>query len=107
VYWGDDPYTLSMFYFGTPFSGFIENGGHFIKGGSQELSNYLASYIEKNGGSILLGKRVEKIIIKKGMATGVTFRDNFSKSLESITISYDNVIANCAIPTVPQMLDEP
>ncbi|MFD2724672.1 phytoene desaturase family protein [Hyunsoonleella rubra] len=57
VYWGDDPYTLSMFYFGMPFSGFIENGGFFIKGGSQQLSSYLASYIEKNGGSVLLGKK--------------------------------------------------
>ncbi|WP_240740151.1 NAD(P)-binding protein [Flagellimonas allohymeniacidonis] len=27
AYWGDDPYTLSMFYFGLPFSGFIERGG--------------------------------------------------------------------------------
>jgi phytoene dehydrogenase-like protein len=71
VYWGDDPYTLSMFYFAVPFSGFIENGGHFIKGGSQQLSNYLASYIEKNGGSVLLGKRAEKIITNNGKATGV------------------------------------
>lgn len=107
VYWGDDPYTLSMFYFGVPFSGFIENGGHFIKGGSQQLSNYLASYIEKNGGSVLLGKRVEKISINNGKATGVTFRDSFNDSSEPITILSDNVVANCAIPTVPSMLDEP
>ncbi|AXG71128.1 phytoene desaturase (lycopene-forming) [Kordia sp. SMS9] len=107
VYWGDDPYTLSMFYFGTPFSGFIEGGGHFIKGGSQQLSNYLASYIEKNGGSVLLGKIAEKINIKDGKATGVTFRDSFNKSIEAITISCDNVVANCAIPLVPSMLNEP
>ena len=107
VYWGDDPYTLSMFYFATPFSGFNENGGHFIKGGSQQLSNYLASYIEKNGGSVLLGKRAEKIITNNGTATGVTFRDSFNDHSKPITILCDNVIANCAIPTVPAMLDEP
>jgi all-trans-retinol 13,14-reductase len=76
-YWGDDPYTLSMFYFGLPFSGFIENGGHFIKGGSQQLSDHLAAYIEKQGGTVLLGKKVEKIITKNGKVTGVTFRDQF------------------------------
>ena len=65
-YWGDDPYTLSMFYFGMPMAGFIENGGHFIKGGSQQLSNHLAEYIEKQGGSVLLGKKAEKIITKNG-----------------------------------------
>lgn len=107
VYWGDDPYTLSMFYFALPFSGFIENGGHFIKGGSQQLSNYLASYVEKNGGSVLLGKRVEKIITNNGKATAVTFRDSFNGNSKPTTILCDNVIANCAIPTVPSLLDEP
>ncbi|MFD0864035.1 phytoene desaturase family protein [Sungkyunkwania multivorans] len=107
VYWGDDPYTLSMFYFGIPFSGFIENGGHFIKGGSQQLSNYLASYIEKNGGSVLLGKKAEKILTNNGKATGVTFRDSFNENAKPTTILCDNVIANCAIPLVPSLLDEP
>lgn len=107
VYWGDDPYTLSMFYFAVPFSGFIENGGHFIKGGSQQLSNYLASYIEKNGGSVLLGKRAEKIIINNGIATGVVFNDSFNEHSKSMTIMCDNVIANCAIPLVPSILDAP
>ncbi len=107
AYWGDDPYTLSMFYYGLPFSGFIENGGHFIKGGSQQLSNHLASYIENQGGSVLLGKKVNKIVTENGKVTGVTFRDSFNNSLEPVTIPCDNVVANCAIPLVPAMLDEP
>lgn len=107
AYWGDDPYTLSMFYFGMPFSGFVENGGHFIKGGSQQLSNHLASYIEKHGGSVLLGKKVEKIVSNNGQVTGVTFRDNFNEKSNSVTISCDNVVANCAIPLIPELLDEP
>ena len=107
AYWGDDPYTLSMFYFGMPFGSFVECGGHFIKGGSQQLSNHLAAYIEKQGGSVLLGKKAEKIETKNGQATGVTFRDVFNKNSKPITISCDNVVANCAIPLVPAMLDEP
>ncbi len=107
AYWGDDPYTLSMFYYGLPFSGFIENGGHFIKGGSQRLSDHLAAYIEKHGGTVLLGKKVENIVTENGRVTGVTFRDNFNKDLDAITISCDNAVANCAIPSVPAMLDEP
>jgi phytoene dehydrogenase-like protein len=106
-YWGDDPYTLSMFYFGLPFSGFVGPGGHFIKGGSQMLSSHLASFIEQNGSTILLGKKVEKVVIENGRVTGVSFRDRFNKSLEPVTISCDNVVANCAIPLVPALLDEP
>ncbi|NND16493.1 MAG: NAD(P)/FAD-dependent oxidoreductase, partial [Eudoraea sp.] len=107
VYWGDDPYTLSMFYYGLPFSGFIENGGHFIKGGSQQLSDHLAAYIEKQGGTVLLGKKAEKIITGNGQVTGVIFRDYFNKALDPVTIYCDNVVANCAIPVVPALLDEP
>ena len=106
-YWGDDPYTLSMFYFGLPFAGFIESGGHFIKGGSQKLSDHLASYIEKQGGTVLLGKKAEKIITENGRVTGVTFRDVFNKEEDPVTISCDNVVANAAIPIVPDLLDEP
>ena len=107
AYWGDDPYTLSMFYFGLPFAGFIEAGGHFIKGGSQMLSNHLAAFIEKQGGTVLLGKKAEKIITENGKATGVTFSDVFNKEEDPVTISCDNVVANAAIPTVPALLDEP
>lgn len=107
AYWGDDPYTLSMFYFGLPFAGFIESGGHFIKGGSQKLSDHLAAFIKKQGGTVLLGKKVEKIITKNGKATGVTFHDVFNEKRGSVTIACDNVVANAAIPTVPALLDEP
>lgn len=107
VYYADDPYALSMFYFGLPQSGFIGAGGYFIKGGSQELSSYLASYIEKNGGTVLLGKKAEKIITENGRATAVTFSDSFNTKLKPVTIACDNVVANCAIPLVTEMLDEP
>jgi all-trans-retinol 13,14-reductase len=106
-YWGDDPYDLSMFYFGMPLSGFIENGGHFIKGGSQQLSDHLAASIEKYGGTVLLGKKAEKIITKNGKVSGVTFSDHFNKSIDPVSISCDNVVASCAIPVVPALLDEP
>jgi phytoene dehydrogenase-like protein len=106
-YWGDDPYTLSMYYFGLPFSGYVETGGRFIKGGSQMLSSHLASFIEQNGGTVLLAKKAEKIVTENGRVTGVTFRDSYNESLAPVTISCDNVVANCAIPLVPALLDEP
>lgn len=106
AYWGDDPYTLSMFYFGMPFSGFIQKGGHFIKGGSQQLSNHLAEFIERQGGTVLLGKKVEKIVTENGKVTGVTFHDHFARHLQPVTIACDNVVVNCAIPLVPDLLDE-
>ncbi|KAA3641441.1 MAG: NAD(P)/FAD-dependent oxidoreductase, partial [Bacteroidetes bacterium] len=106
-WWSDDPYKLSMFYFGLVFSGYMENGAHFIKGGSQTLSDALAGSMEKHGGTILLGKQAEKIITRNGKVTGVTLRDSFNKSLDPVTISCDNIVANLAPPLVPALLDEP
>jgi all-trans-retinol 13,14-reductase len=106
-WWSDDPYKLSLFYFGLVFSGYMENGAHFIKGGSQTLSDALAASIEKQGGTILLGKQAEKVITKNGKVTGVTFRDSFNESLDPVTISCDNVVANLALPLVPALLDDP
>ncbi len=105
-WWSDDPYKLSLFYFGLVFSGYMENGAHFIKGGSQTLSDALAASIEKQGGTILLGKQAEKIITRNGKVTGVTFRDSFNQRLDPVTISCDNVVANLAPPLVPALLDE-
>ncbi len=106
-WWSDDPYQLSLFYFGLVFSGYMENGAHFIKGGSQTLSDALAASMEKHGGTILLGKQAEKIITQNGRVTGVTFRDSFNEYTDPVTISCDNVVANLAPPLVPALLDEP
>ena len=78
IYYADDPYTLSMFYFGLPHSSFIGGGGHFVQGGSQKLSDQLAASIEKHGGTVLMGKKVDKIITQNGRATAVTFSDTFN-----------------------------
>ncbi len=106
-YWGDNPYSMSMFYFSMAQSGFIGGGGHFVTGGSQKLSDYLASFIEKNGGTVLLGKKALKINSKNNHATGVTYIDSYNSELNPMTVDCDNVIANCAIPLVPAMLEEP
>lgn len=107
VYFGDDPYRMSMYFFSLAQSGFIGGGGYYIKGGSQKLSDHLASFIEKHGGTVLLGKKVRKIIIENSRATGVTFVDSFNSKLGPLTVNCDNVVAGCAIPLVPEMLQEP
>ncbi|NNF00158.1 MAG: NAD(P)-binding protein [Pyrinomonadaceae bacterium] len=107
VYWGDDPYTLSMYWYGLAQGGFIGGGGHFIKGGSQQLSNYLASFIEQNGGTVLLGKKAQKINTTNNHVTGVTYVDSFNSNLGPVTVDCDNIVANCAMPLVSEMLEEP
>jgi phytoene dehydrogenase-like protein/ferredoxin-NADP reductase len=107
LYYGDDPYTMSLIYFSLGQSSYIGGGGYFIKGGSQQLSNYLAQYIQKRGGQVLLGKMVEQIKVENGRASGVKFKDAFNESSKSITIDTDAVVVNAAIPLAVKMLPDP
>lgn len=107
AYYHDDPYTMSLIYYATAQAGYYTGGGHFIKGGSQQLSNNLASYVNENGGLVLLGKKVSKILVDNGKATGVVFNDAFNPNLGEVTISASNIIANLAIPLVPRLLPLP
>ncbi|SHN41921.1 FAD-dependent oxidoreductase [Chitinophaga sp. CF418] len=107
LYYGDDPYNLSLLHFAIAQAGYITGGGYYIKGGSQKLSDYLTSFIEKNGGQVMAGKKAENILVENDRATGVQYRDAFNDSLEPVTIYADAIVLNAAIPHAIKMLPEP
>ena len=107
LYFHDDPYSMSLLYFSVAQASYIGGGGHFIKGGSQKLSDYLAKVIRDHNGQVLLGKKVEHIIVEKGKAKGVIFKDAFNESAPKIEVYAEVVIANAAVPLVTKMLPQP
>ncbi len=104
AYYHDDPHTLSSVYFAAGQASYFE-GGHYIRGGSQKLSDYLASYIQDHGGEVIYRHLVSKIITKNGQATGVEYKKVRGKNAPSLTAIAKFIIANAAIPNVAQMLD--
>jgi all-trans-retinol 13,14-reductase len=64
-YFHDDPYTLSLMYYSVAQGSYFSGGGNYIKEGSQKLSDYLAGFIKKNGGDVILNHLVTEIIILK------------------------------------------
>lgn len=74
-YYGLPPSRLSAFYYLDPTGDYIENGGSYIKGTSQSLSNALAGVITDAGGEVRYGARVESIVLANGKATGVKTAD--------------------------------
>ncbi|NTV01615.1 MAG: NAD(P)/FAD-dependent oxidoreductase [Chlorobiaceae bacterium] len=102
-YYHDDPYTLSLLYYSMAQSSYYRGGGHFIKGGSQRLSDYLASVIRENGGLVLLDSKVTRILTEEGRAVGVAFRKK--EGDEQIARS-GTVVANAAPPLVETMLPD-
>jgi phytoene dehydrogenase-like protein/ferredoxin-NADP reductase len=104
LYYGDDPYNLSLMHFAIAQAGYITGGGYYIRGGSQKFSDYLTHYIESNGGQVIVGKKVENILVENGEATGVQYRDAFNDSMEPVTIYADAIVVNAALPHAVKML---
>jgi phytoene dehydrogenase-like protein len=97
-YFHDDPYSLSLNYYAAAESAYYAGGGNFIKGGSQNLSDYLAGVITENGGEVLLKHVAKKILVEEGKAVGVVYHKNNYKDI--LEARADHIIANAAIPQV-------
>ena len=105
-YYHDDPSTLSLIYYSMAQASYYTGGGHFIKGGSQQLSNYLADYITSHGGTIMLGTLVTKILTEEGRAVGVVCRKTRGNGAGEQKLFADTIVANAAIPNVEAMLPQ-
>lgn len=103
-YYHDDPYTLSLVYFCTAQASYFLGGGHFIKGGSQKLSDYLSSLITSNGGEVLLSHTVLKILTKDNVAIGIEYQKTNRKNSEIKKAYAPTIIANAAVPLVVDLL---
>jgi phytoene dehydrogenase-like protein len=105
-YFHDDPYTLSLTYYSAAQGRYFNNGGSFIKGGSQQLSNRLAEYIQEHGGDVLLNHLVTGIFKEDNKLAGVRFTGVRGNSTEIIAACADEIIANTAIPNLAELLPE-
>ncbi len=105
-YYHDDPYSMSLIYFGVAQASYFSGGGHFIKGGSGQLSNHLAKVITDNGGELLLRNKVSKIIIKDDKAVGVAYSKTLGKNNAVHQLFAQTIIANAAIPNVVELLPQ-
>lgn len=102
-YYHDDPYSLSMIFFSAAQISYFTGGGHFIKGGSQSLSDYLASVISNNNGTIILKHLVTEIITENESAIGVKYtrtKQKDEKDREEFSAYAKVVLANAALPNV-------
>jgi len=70
-YYGLPPSKLSAFYYAISTGEYLKHGSYYIKERSQNLSDSLASAIEKGGGMILYGTEAKKILINNGAVQGI------------------------------------
>lgn len=95
----DDPYNLTLEYFAQAQGTFYLSSGVFIKGGSQQLSNYLMNYIITHGGEVKLKCRADKIITHDQRVAGVEYHPVSDPDQKNIAGS-DYVVANTSVLNV-------
>ncbi len=101
-YYHNDPYQTSLVYYAVAQATMFESGSYYIKGGSQNLSDYLTGVIKENGGKVLLGHITTGIITKDNAATGVVYKKTNGSQI--MTASAKTIIANAAVPNISLML---
>ena len=98
-YLGLPPGEMSAIYFALMWHSYTE-GGFYIRGGGQALSNAMCERIEDQDGAILLRRLVEEILVEDGRVAGV-------RTHKGETFHAPVVISNASpITTFGQMLDK-
>lgn len=88
-YYGLPPSKLSSTYYALPTLGYLRDGGYYVKGKSQRLSNALVKFIEDRGGRVVLNTRVKRILTKDRAAYGVQ-SDDGRQFLARVVVSNAN-----------------
>ena len=106
AYYHDDPDTLWWIFFAVAQGGFLQSGGHYIRGGSQRLSDALAEVITAAGGEILLGRIATTIgLDANGAPRSVTHCDK-RRGEDEVEAEAPIIVGNAAPGALAEMLPE-
>ena len=90
-YYHDYVDTFSFIYHALGQNSYFTGGGWFIKGGSQQLSNYLAKVITDNGGDVIKSANVTKIQDNNGRKI-----ISYTHKKKDLEIDADIVVSNAS-----------
>lgn len=74
-YLGLPPWRASFIYWAVLMAVYIDEGGYFCRGGLHQLSLAVASAFQRDGGEILAGAAVKRILVQERRARGVELAD--------------------------------
>jgi all-trans-retinol 13,14-reductase len=103
-YYHDDPDRMSFLHFAVAQASFVIGGGHYVRGGSQALSDRLVALIKEAGGEIEAGREADGLTVEGGRVTGVHHiaRDSKDPRTDRAPI----VLGNAAPRVLAAMLPE-
>ena len=98
-YYGLPAKEINSQYYLLPTSSYVLDGGTYLEGGGQELSNQLVKYIEEHNGTVSLKNEALEILVEGDKVTGVkakkdTYQSEMVVSNASPYIVYENLLKN-------------
>jgi phytoene dehydrogenase-like protein len=98
-YLGLPPSDASFATWATMMASFIDEGAYYCRGGFQSLANAFADGARRQGVEIILGRRVERILVSDGRTRGIELEDGRSIASPQVIAAMD------ARETFGQMVD--
>jgi all-trans-retinol 13,14-reductase len=97
AYYSDDPETLPFISYAIPQASYLLGGGHYIRGGSQVLSDRLVTLIREAGGEVEGDREVDTILLNGNSVRGIGHR---TRSGTDAREEYAPVVFGNAAPSV-------
>ena len=96
-YYTDDPDTMPFIHFAVPQASYLTGGGHYIRGGSQVLSDRLVAIVREAGGEVEASREVEAILLDGNRTRGVRHR---APKTDDVRDELAPIVFGNAAPTV-------
>ena len=96
-YYTDDPDTMPFIAFAIPQASYLLGGGHYVRGGSQVLSDRLVAIVREGGGEVEAAREVNAILLESDRASGVR---HYARDAEDPQEDLAPVVFGNAAPTV-------
>jgi len=71
TYYHDDPERMLFLRYAIPQASYLAGGGHYVRGGSQALSDRLVALIKEAGGTLEAGREANHLLFANGRIIGV------------------------------------
>ncbi|QSA99090.1 NAD(P)/FAD-dependent oxidoreductase [Methylococcus sp. EFPC2] len=88
-YLGLPPSRLSFLAWATMFAGYVYEGGYYCRGSFQKYADLLAEALRREGGELLLGASVRRILADGGTAAGIVLENGQLIRAEAVVSNID------------------
>jgi len=103
-YYHDDPDRMQFLRFAVAQASFMLGGGHYVRGGSQALTDRLVALIEQAGGVLETGREADELVIEGGHVAGVGHhaRDGSSQFVDHAPLVFGNAAPQVLAAMLPE-----